>query len=191
MANVPTSLHDAVSIAGYYPALASTVLKSAIAGEAVTSHFVHAETTFDDREVRRHMTALVLTPTRLIRVHMDDGNAGEGEPSHAASATVEAALLRTVSSVALTHLVHDPEKYREGDPSSEIVLAVGWGVHSRIELEPALCSDENCDADHGYTGGLTGDDTLVRVSLLADGEESVRGLETFASALNAAVCEHA
>ena len=191
MAGVPTSLHDAVSIAGYYPALASTVLKSAICAETVTCHFVHAETTFDDREVRRHMTALVLTPTRLIRVHMDDGNAGEGEPSHAASATVEAALLRTVSSVALTHLVHDPEKYREGDPSSEIVLAVGWGVHSRIELEPALCSDENCDADHGYTGGLTGDDTLVRVSLLADGEESVRGLESFASALNAAVCEHA
>jgi hypothetical protein len=186
MAGVPTSLHDAVSIAGYYPALASTVLKSAIGKETVTCHFV-----FDDREVRRHMTALVLTPTRLIRVHMDDGNAGEGEPSHAASATVEAALLRTVSSVALTHLVHEPEQYREGDPSSEIVLAVGWGVHSRIELEPAICGDENCDADHGYTGGITGDDTLVRVSLLADGEESVRSLESFAAVLSAAVCEHA
>jgi hypothetical protein len=191
MAGVSTSLHDAVVVAGYYPALASSVLKSAIGAETVRSHFVHAETTFDDREVRRHMTALVLTPTRLIRVHMDDGNAGEGEPSHAASATVEAALLRTVSSVALTHVVHHPEKYREGDPSSEIVLAVGWGVHSRIELEPATCGDENCDADHGYTGGITGDDTLVRVSTLADGEESVRGLESFAAALNAAVSEHA
>lgn len=191
MAGVSTSLHDAVAVAGYYPALASSVLKSAIGAEAVRSHFVHAETTFDDREVRRHMTALVLTPTRLIRVHMDDGNAGDGDPSHAASATVEAALLRTVSSVALTHVVHHPEKYREGDPSSEIVLAVGWGVHSRIELEPATCGDENCDADHGYTGGITGDDTLVRVSLLADGEESVRSLEAFAAALNAAVCGHA
>jgi hypothetical protein len=191
MAGVSTSLHDAVVVAGYYPALASSVLKSAIGAETVRSHFVLAETTFDDREVRRHMTALVLTPTRLIRVHMDDGNAGDGEPNHAASATVEAALLRTVSSVALTHVVHHPEKYREGDPSSEIVLAVGWGVHSRIELEPATCGDENCDADHGYTGGITGDDTLVRVSTLADGEASVRGLETFAAALNAAVSEHA
>ena len=191
MADVPTSLHEAVAVAGYYPALASSVLKSAIGDEAVRSHFVHAETTFDDREVRRHMTVLVLTPTRLIRVHLDDGTGGEGDPSHAASATVESALVRTVSSVALTHVVHHPEKFREGDPPSELVLAVGWGVHSRIELEPATCGDENCDSDHGYTGGITGDDTLVRVSVIADGKDSVRGLESFAAALNAAVSEHA
>ncbi len=191
MADVPTSLHEAVAVAGYYPALASSVLKSAIGDEAVRSHFVHAETTFDDREVRRHMTVLVLTSTRLIRVHMDDGSAGEGEPSHAASATVESALVRTVSSVALTHVVLHPERFREGTPPSELVLAVGWGVHSRIELEPATCGDENCDSDHGYTGGITGDDTLVRVSTLADGEDAVRGLESFVEALNAAVSEHA
>ncbi len=191
MVGVSTSLHDAVAVAGYYPALASSVLASAIGKEKVRAHFVHAETTFDDREVRRHMTVLVLTDTRLIRVHMDDGRAGEGEAGHAASATMESALLKTVSSVALTHVVHHPEKFREGDPPNELVLAVGWGVHSRIELEPATCGDENCDADHGYTGGITGDDTLVRVSTLADGEDSVRGLEAFAEALHAAVSEHA
>ncbi len=189
MADVPTSLHDAVAVAGYYPALASSVLKSAIGDEAVRSHFVHAETTFDDREVRRHMTVLVLTPTRLIRVHMDDGTGGEGDASHAASATVESALVRSVSSVALTHVVHHPESFREGDHPSELVLAVGWGVHSRIELEPATCGDANCDADHGYTGGITGDDTLVRVSTIADGEDSVKGLESFTAALNAAISE--
>ncbi len=191
MAGVSTSLHESVAVAGYYPALASSVLTSAIGKEKVRAHFVHAETTFDDREVRRHMTALVLTPTRLIRVHMDDGQAGDGSPGHAAQATVESALLRTVSSVALTHVVHHPETYREGDPPSELVLAVGWGVHSRIELEPATCGDENCDADHGYTGGVTGDDTLVRVSALADGEASVQGLVEFSEALQMAVSEHA
>ncbi|MBN2177644.1 MAG: phosphodiesterase [Demequinaceae bacterium] len=183
------SLDKAVATAGYYPALASHVLKIAIGSERVKNHFVQAETTFFGREVRRHMTVLVLTPTRFIRVHIDDGQ--EGEASNSASATIESALLRTVSSVALTHIVRDPEQFREGDIPSEVVLAVGWGVHSRIELEPAVCPDENCDADHGYTGGITGDDTMVRVSAIADGEASVRALEGFAAALNAAVGEHA
>ena len=191
MAGVSTSLDKAVAVAGYYPALASHVLKNAVGDEPVRAHFVHAETTLLDREVRRHMTVLVLTPTRFIRVHIDDGRDDEGEVTNAASATVEAALLRTVTSVAVTHVVHDPEKFREGDAPSEVVLAVGWGVHSRVDLEPATCGDENCDADHGYTGGITGDDTMVRVSAIADGEPSVRALEAFAAALNAAIGTHA
>ncbi len=187
MALMSTSLDKAVAGAGYYPALAAQVLKTTLAGENPVEHFVHAETTFDDREVRRHMTILVLTDTRLIRIHIDDGAAPDGEGGHAAQATAEAALLRTVSSVALSTVVHHPEDFREGDAPSEMVLAVGWGVHSRIELEPAACGDENCDADHGYTGGITGDDTLVRVSALADGEDSVRALARFVAALQGAV----
>lgn len=182
-----TSLDRAVAGAGYYPALVSGVLKSTLGRERPRAHFVHAETTFDDREVRRHMTVLVLTDTRLVRLHVDDGHGAEGEASHAASATAESASLRAVSSVALTHVVHHPERYAEGDPPSELVLAVGWGVHSRVDLEPATCGDENCDADHGYTGGITGDDTLVRVSLLADGVESIRALEDFTAALQGAL----
>lgn len=182
------SLEKAVAVAGYYPALASHVLKIAIGQEKVRDHFVHAETTFFGREVRRHMTVLVLTPTRFIRVHIDDGEEGD---ANSASATIESALLRTISSVALTHIVHDPERFVEGDIPGEVVLAVGWGVHSRIELEPAVCGDEACDADHGYTGGITGDDTMVRVSAIADGEASVLALEGFAATLNTAVAEHA
>jgi len=188
---VTTSLEKAVAAAGYYPALASHVLNTAIGKEPVRAHFVHAETTLLDREVRRHMTVLVITPTRFIRVHIDDGRGEADEVEQAAAATVESALLRTVSSVALTHVVHDPEKFRAGDAPSELVLAVGWGVHARIELEPATCGDENCEADHGYSGGVTGDDTMVRVSALADGEASVRALEAFAAALLAATGEHA
>ena len=189
MAAMSTSLEKAVAVAGYYPALASHVLKSAIGAERVKDHFVHAETSFFGREVKRHMTVLVLTPTRFIRVHIDDGQ--EGDAPDSASATIESALLRTISSVAVTHIVHNPEKFKEGDIPGEVVLAVGWGVHSRIELEPALCGDEHCEADHGYTGGIMGDDTMVRVSAIADGEASVRALEGFAAALNTAVGEHA
>lgn len=189
MSTMSASLEKAVAVAGYYPALASHVLKIAIGQEKVRDHFVHAETTFFGREVRRHMTVLVLTPTRFIRVHIDDGE--EDHTENSASATIESALLKTISSVALTHIVHDPERFKDGDIPSEVILAVGWGVHSRIELEPAVCGDEGCDADHGYTGGITGDDTMVRVSAIADGEASVMALEGFAATLNTAVGEHA
>lgn len=182
-----TSLTQAVAGAGYYPALANHVLKSAIGDDKVKAHFVHAETTFDSSEVRRHMSVLVLTESRLLRVHIDDSAGPESGDVRAASATVESATLRSVTSVALTHVVHHPERFREGDVPAELVLAVGWGLHSRIDLEPASCGDEHCDADHGYTGDLTGDDTLARVSAIADGEQAVRALEDFARALHRAV----
>jgi len=89
--------------------------------------------------------------------------------------------------VAVTHVVHEPESFREGDVPTELVLAVGWGIHARVDLEPATCGDDGCDADHGYTGDITGDDTLARVSVIADGEESVRALEDFARTLHRAV----
>ncbi|WP_061962228.1 DUF5998 family protein [Demequina flava] len=183
---MPQTLDQAVAGAGYYPALSNSVLRQAIGRETVDAHFVHAETTFDDREVRRHMTVLVLTPSRLIRMHIDDGAGHSAEGTHEASATVETAQLSAVTHVAMTHVVHHPEHFSDGDVPSELVLAVGWGVHSRIDLEPANCGDANCDADHGYSGGITGDDTLVRVSTIADGEETVRALSDFAAAVQLA-----
>lgn len=182
-----TTLAQAVAGAGYYPALAQHVLRTAIGDDKVKAHFVHAETTFDSNEVRRHMSVLVLTESRLLRVHIDDGAGPESGGAHAASATVESAHLRSVNSVALTHVVHDPETFKDGDVPTELVLAVGWGIHSRLDLEPASCGDDNCDADHGYTGELTGDDTLARVSLIADGIDAVRALEDFARAMHRAV----
>ncbi|WP_062466481.1 DUF5998 family protein [Demequina maris] len=182
------TLDQAVKIAGYYPALATSVLRSAIGTETVRAHFVHAETTFDDREVRRHMTVLVITDTRLLRVHMDDGagHAGAGA-AHEASATVETTALGAIRNTAMTHVVHEPERFSEGDLPSELVLAVGGSVHSRVDLEPASCGDESCEADHGYTGTLTSDDILVRVSLIADGADSIRALQDFAGVLQGAI----
>lgn len=185
-----SSLTQAVLSAGYYPALANHVIASALGDEEVRAHFVHAETTFDTVTVRRHMTVLVVTQTRLLRVHLDDG-AGHGEAGHEAAATVDSVLLKRISTMAMTHVVHDPDAFAEGDVPSEIVLAVGWGAHSRIELEPASCGDENCDADHGYTGGIVGDESLVRVSTIADGVDTVRALESFARTLQRAVGEAA
>jgi hypothetical protein len=54
----------------------------------------------------------------------------------------------------------------------------------RLDLEPAACSDPNCDADHGYTGTLAGDDYTLRVSAAAEGADAVAGLLAFAEALS-------
>ena len=183
MARMQGTLEQAVATAGYYPALVSHVLRTAIGVEGIRAHFVHAETTFDADEVRRHMTVLVITDRRLLRLHVDDGEGHVDQSLHEASATVESATLASIQNMALTHVVHHPENFRDGDLPSELVLAVGWRIHSRIELEPATCGDETCEADHGYSGAIVGDDSLVRVSVIADGEDTVRALVDFAGVL--------
>ena len=64
-------------------------------------------------------------------------------------------------------------------------MTIGWGGVSRIDLEPAGCSDPECDADHGYTGVLASDDFSLRVSAAADGNDAVAGLLSFAESLSA------
>jgi len=50
----------------------------------------------------------------------------------------------------------------------------------------ASCSDPQCEADHGYTGTLVGDDLTVRMSAAADGRDRVARLVSFATALQRA-----
>ena len=139
-----------VERAGYYPALVSDVLDVAVAGEEVRSYLVHQETTFDRDEVRRHVTVLVLTPTRLVVAHADDHEPDALSPEPYASASTEAVPLRQVRSVVLSHAVTRPEQHRAGATPRELILTIGWGSLSRIDLEPAGCGDPDCEADHGY-----------------------------------------
>jgi hypothetical protein len=92
-----------------------------------------------------------------------------------------------ISSVAVTRVVPDPASYVPGvTMPTEVVLTIGWNVLSHVELEPAHCGDENCEADHGYTGTITADDLAMRVSEAADGEEAVQQVLAFAVALTEA-----
>ncbi len=68
---------------------------------------------------------------------------------------------------------------------AEAVMTIGWGGVARVDLEPAGCSDPECDADHGYTGVLASDDFSLRVSAAADGGDAVAGLLSFAASLSA------
>ena len=128
---------------------------------------------------------LVLTPSRIVLAHVDDHPADSENPAASASATTESVPLSRVHTVALTHVVPDPERHRHGAVPAELTLALGWGAVRRIDLEPAACGDPSCDADHGFTGTSTPDDVVVRVSAQAEGREAVRAAIAFARVLSA------
>jgi Family of unknown function (DUF5998) len=185
-----TGIHEglrlAIQQAGYYPALVSDTLGTALAGEPVQSYIVHHEPHFDRDELRRHVSVLVLTPSRLIVGHTDEYPSDEAHPLPYATTSTEAVPLDRVSSVVVSRTVTSPASYRTGDPAREVVLTVGWGAMSRVDLEPAGCGDPECEADHGYTGSLTSDDFSLRVSEAADGGRRVEDMLDFARTLSAA-----
>jgi hypothetical protein len=178
-------LRSAIERSGYYPGLVADAVSSALGTEAVVSFVVQADALFDPAmEVRRHMTVLVLTPTRLIYSHTDENPAEEPSARPQAETSTEAVRFSRISSVAVTRVVPDPASYVPGvTMPTEVVLTVGWNVLSHVELEPAHCGDENCEADHGYSGTITADDLTMRVSEAADGEDAVRQVLAFAGAL--------
>ncbi|SDQ50415.1 DUF5998 family protein [Quadrisphaera sp. DSM 44207] len=183
---LPPALVAELERCGYYPELVGDVVLVALAGEAVRAHLVHLETTFDTDAVRRHVTVLALTPTRLVVAHVDDhGPEAEGGAPVAVGSS-ESVPLSSVRSVVLAHRFPAPERHRRGGPPQELTLTVGWGTLSRVDLEPAGCADPDCDADHGYTGSVTGDDVSLRISADAEGQDAVRAALRFARALTAA-----
>ena len=137
---------------------------------------MHLETTFDRDVVRRHITVLVLTPTRLLIAHADD-HADEPPAPAGASPTRDdrgGAALGGARGVMLTHVVEQPEAYVPGPLGRELTVTLGWGAVARVDLVPATCGDPDCDADHGYKGTVTADDIALRVSAAADGERRAR-----------------
>lgn len=176
-------LRVAIDRTGYYPEVVADAVSGAIAGEQVVSFLVHHEPTFERDEVRRHLTVAVLTPSRLVLAHTDEYAGDDLLPEPYTSTSTEAIALSTVRSVVVTRMVTNPTQ----GPSSpaEAVLTIGWGGVGRIDLEPASCTDPECEADHGYTGVLASDDFSLRVSAAADGADAVSRLLAFAESLSA------
>lgn len=176
-------LRDAIDRTGYYPEVVADGVEGAVAGEEVVSFYVHHEPTFDRDEVRRHLSVVVLTPTRLILAHTDEHEGDDLLPEPYTSTSTEAIRLSAVRSVVVTRMVTNPTSGPHAP--AEAVMTIGWGGVSRVDLEPAGCSDPQCDADHGYTGVLAADDFSLRVSSAADGADAVSGLLAFAESLSA------
>lgn len=179
MADSSTALYELISRSGYHPEVVSAGLRDAVAGEDVISFIVQHEPTFDREEIRRHMTVLVMTPTRLVLVHTDEHPADELVQHPYTSTSCEAISLGRIDSVVVTRIVADGST----EPT-EAMLSIGWGAMRRIDLEPAQCADPECEADHGYTGALSADDFTLRSSSTAEGGAAVERLMEFARKLS-------
>jgi len=181
-------LRSAIEKTGHYPAVVTSSVFGAVAGESVISFLVHHEPTIDRDEVRRHITVAVLTPSRLILAHTDEHAPDDLLPEPYTSTSTEAIKLDSVRSVVVNRMVANPASYAGTTVpypgANEAVLTIGWGGVSRIDLEPAGCADPQCDADHGYTGVFASDDFSIRMSAAADGAEAVARLLEFAETLS-------
>jgi hypothetical protein len=190
VADTSADLRAAIDRCGYYPDVVSDSMAIAVAGEPVTAFVLQHEPTFDRDEVRRHITILALTPSRLIVGHTDEHAPDEVIDEPYASTSTEAIPLHRVSAVVLNRVVPSPAAYSArrsgGDAAGEVVLTIGWGMVNRIDLEPAVCADPNCEADHGYTGSVAADDIALRISAAADGAAGIQQALDFARALSAA-----
>lgn len=184
--SLPADLRSAIQKAGYYPALVCDVVAEALAGDQVVAHVVHQETTFDQESVRRHITVLVITPTRLVITHADDHDEHDADRA-VATATTESVPLGAVRGVMLTHVVASPDAYQPGSLGREITLTLGWGAVSRLDLVPATCGDPACEADHGFEGTVASDDISLRISADADGDTALAAAMNFARTLSAAI----
>jgi hypothetical protein len=177
-------LRDEIDACGYFPELVEDAIMIALADEDLLDFVVHHEPTFNHDEIHRHVTVLALTRTRLIIGHTDDQPAEPPAPGIYAASSTESVALTKINTVALTRVVTQPEVYRAGSEDIyETWLSVGWGAVRRIDIEPATCSDPQCEADHGFTGALVGDDLTVRMSAAADGADRVTRLVRFATSL--------
>lgn len=177
-------LRSEIDACGYFPELVEDAILIALADEDLLDFVVHHEPTFNRDEIHRHVTVLALTPTRLLIGHTDDQPAEPPASGIYAASSTESVALNRIDTVALTRVVSEPERYRAGSSDVyETWLSVGWGAVRRVDLEPATCSDPQCEADHGFTGTLVGDDLTVRMSAAADGTDRVARLVRFATNL--------
>lgn len=182
---LPSGLAQEIHACGYFPELVADAVSLALGAEEPLAHLVHHEATFNRDEIQRHLSVLVLTATRLIVAHTDE-NDNPGEPAQALT-TTEVLGLRQVNSVALSQVVSHPERY--GSKRSEVAeawLTISWGTMRRVDLEPAHCADPDCEADHGLTGTIAGDDLTVRISAAGDGDTKVQQLVAFGTSLQLA-----
>ncbi len=182
-----SDLWSDVEHSGYYPELMADAMRASLGTEEPLAHVVHQETTLDDAMgIRRHVTVLAVTPSRLVVCHTDEHPASELTPYPHATTTTEVVPLARIASVAVTTMVANPAEYAPGSSCRELTLVVGWGAIGHVDLEPATCGDESCEADHGYAGTFTADDLSLRISEDGDGAPVVAQALRFSGVLSEA-----
>src|SRR5918993_3863089 len=118
-----SDVYAEISRSGYYPDIVADGLRDAVADEAILAYVLHHEPTFDRDEIRRHMTVLALTPTRVVLAHTDEHPPDDLLPHPYTSTTSEAVAVGQVRSVVVTRMVSASANQLE-----EAVLTIGWGA---------------------------------------------------------------
>lgn len=180
------ALAQEVRHAAFYPELVLETLELVLAGEPLEASLVQSETTVADA-VHRHLTALALTSTRLVVVHVDDVPRDDGRLG--AVATSEAVPVSRIGSVSLSRGVVQPDK--DGGQLTEMTIAAAWGAVRRLDLEPTGCADPQCQADHGLSGVSVPDDIVIRVAAGVEGVDALAKAEAFARSLARATAQAA
>lgn len=175
-------LTQAIEASGYYPNLVLEGVASSIAGEPVLAFLVHHEPTISADEVRRHLTVLTLTPSRLLLTHTDEYPGDELLPQPYTATSTESVALTQLKGVAINRIVPISADPKAGP--AEAVLTINFGGIQRFEVEAANCGDPNCEANHGFAGVLGSDDFSLRLSQAADGENAVLNLLNFGNQLS-------
>ena len=135
-----------IEACGYFPDLVEDAIVLAVGEEELLDFVVHHEPTFNHDEIHRHVTVLALTPTRLIVGHTDDQPAEPPQTGTFAAASTESVALNRITTVVVTRVVAQPERYTAGtEASDETWLSVGWGAVRRVDMEQATCSDPQCE----------------------------------------------
>lgn len=185
--SIRQELRADIDSCGYFPNLVEDGVLLTAGDEEIRNFVVHHEPTFDRDEIHRHLTVMLLTPTRVIVGHTDDHPAVEGDHRSYAASSAESIAIGRLNAVVLTRVVPDPENFASGEsPIEETWLSLGWGAMGRLELEPATCGDPSCEADHGFSGSMVTDDLTIRMSRAGDGAERVQRLVRFATDLQQA-----
>lgn len=182
-----SQLRSAIQTTGYYPDVVVEATSDALAEEPVAAFVLQHEPTFEREEIRRHLTVLALTPSRIVLTHTDEHAADDVLPEPYTSTSTEAIPLRSISLVQTTRMVAAPPSGTDGTgPAREAVISIGWGGQSGLDLEPVQCPDPTCESDHGYAGRIMNDDFTLRMSATADGDDAVARLLDFGRRLSAA-----
>lgn len=179
-------VHDLQS-AGYYPQLTQSILADSLFDEPVLAHFVHIDTHVDIESIHRHVTAFVLTETRLLLAHVDDDPAAGPRTKPKAVTSSEDIELERLTTVLLGRTFANPAAYSPTDRPVEVSLTLSWDATRRIEAFPETCGDPDCMNDHGYGGSMMSEDVVLRVSAEAEGQAAVDRIAEFSAKLRAAV----
>ncbi|MFT8396301.1 DUF5998 family protein [Propionibacterium sp.] len=180
---LPGDLIRWINDCGFFPQLVADAVTLSLADEDVDEFVVQHEAVVGPDDILRHLTVLVLTPSRLLVVHTDEQADEHGQPVAVTSS--ESVPLDTIGVVTLTRSISNPEQFGTARRSHtiDIVLSLGWGAVRSLEVVPAQCSDPQCGIQGCFSGEMVNEDLTVRMSPAADDDASVAHLMGLATLL--------